>query len=167
MQFFNHKSAAGAFSLVEVVLALGVVSFGIIAIVGLLPGGLNAVRTSRESAAATQCMEQISESIRGACVTDGTYRALGIYSDLKWQLGGAALTYSKNNLAQWGGPTSTSLEQRQACVVLLQPPANIHSAGTALISVAWPSSAVWNPATQTWKNAQGTLSTWTVFLPAP
>jgi len=61
------------FSLVEVTLALGIVAFGLIAIFGLLPSGLNLVRESAEEATAVNIMGSIASRLQaGKNLPSGT-----------------------------------------------------------------------------------------------
>jgi len=55
------RSSNGGFSLVEIVLAIGITSFALIATLGLLPVGLNTLRESSTQTAAAN----ISQYIRG------------------------------------------------------------------------------------------------------
>lgn len=56
---------ANAFSLVEVVLALGVVSFAVVAILGILPVGLNTSHSAQDETRAAQIAEDILASLAG------------------------------------------------------------------------------------------------------
>ena len=53
-----------AFSLVEVALALGIISFGLIAILGLIPKGLGIVKESADEAAALNILSAVSSDIQ-------------------------------------------------------------------------------------------------------
>lgn len=55
---------ANGFSLVEVVSSLGIVSFGLIALLGLLPMGLQVSREARESTAEAQINQYLSNLAR-------------------------------------------------------------------------------------------------------
>lgn len=55
----KHKHSTAAFSLVEVVLAIGVVAFAIVAIIGLIPAGLSANHSSQGETRATQIAQDI------------------------------------------------------------------------------------------------------------
>src|SRR4051812_25727140 len=57
------KVRKSAFSLVEVVLALGVVSFAIVAILGVLPTGLQTGKASQDETRATQIAQAILSSM--------------------------------------------------------------------------------------------------------
>jgi uncharacterized protein (TIGR02598 family) len=55
---------AGAFSLIEVVLALGVVAFAFVALFGMLPVGLNAFNNSIDSTTEAQIAENVMAQLR-------------------------------------------------------------------------------------------------------
>ena len=59
----SHAKRQGAFSLVEVVLALGIVAFAVLAIVGLIPVGLNTARLGQGDTRADQIAADILTSI--------------------------------------------------------------------------------------------------------
>ncbi|MGB8352336.1 MAG: hypothetical protein WCD79_00455 [Chthoniobacteraceae bacterium] len=59
-----HFARPAAFSLVEVTLALGVAAFGLIAVFGLLPAGLNNTQTSIRQTAAGNIMVGIVSDLR-------------------------------------------------------------------------------------------------------
>lgn len=59
-----------AFSLVEVTLALGIISFGLIAIMGLVPKGLGIVKESADEAAALNILSAVSSDLQ--CVGSNT-----------------------------------------------------------------------------------------------
>ena len=59
-----------AFSLVEVTLALGIISFGLIAIMGLVPKGLGIVKESADEAAALNILAAVSSDLQ--CVGSNT-----------------------------------------------------------------------------------------------
>jgi uncharacterized protein (TIGR02598 family) len=61
----NTRSGA-AFSLVEVVIALGVISFALVSMLGLLGVGINASRQSSESTAMTAMISQVLGKVRAA-----------------------------------------------------------------------------------------------------
>jgi len=48
---FAPPTRASAFSLVEVVLAMGIISFGLLAVIGLMPVGLNTMRDAMDDTA--------------------------------------------------------------------------------------------------------------------
>lgn len=58
------RRRAGGFSLVEVVSSLGIISFGLIALLGLLPVGLQVSRDARESTAEAQINQYLTNLAR-------------------------------------------------------------------------------------------------------
>jgi Tfp pilus assembly protein PilV len=155
------------FSLVEVALALGIVSFCLLAIFGLLAQGMNLNRESRDAAAASRCLEQIAASIRGATASGSNWTASAGYTNLTWSLGGSAGSQTFSNLNLAGTPSRNLAEARLSAFVELQPPADASSPGSAFVSVAWPAASTWNPARTNWTKSQGSVSTRIIFLPTP
>lgn len=68
---------AVAFSLVEVVLALGVIGFALLAIIGLLPIGLQSGRASIQETRANHLAEQIFNTLRSQPFTAANLSLLG------------------------------------------------------------------------------------------
>jgi Tfp pilus assembly protein PilV len=166
----TKKIVREGFSLVEVVLALGLIIFCLVSIVGLLSVGASSIGSSREKAGAANALEQISSAIRMAtppATSGGTYEALAPYNDLVWNVGLGSASVSKNyaTISLAGVPTSLASDQLLSAQVQIIPSSDSVSAGSALITVAWPKQATWNAATQKWNHAQGSLSTWLIFLP--
>lgn len=166
----TSKGSAG-FTLAEVVLALGIVSFCLLAIVGLLPVGMNSIRSARNEIAAASVTQWISNAIRNASVTGTTssfeYTALSPYSSLSWSTGGSSVAKDYSNLSYGGTPSNNILDQQFNVHIELSPPSSLAASGTALVSVAWPTRAQWDADNRRWINAQGSISTWIVFLPRP
>lgn len=54
-----HRSAVAAFSLIEIVLAVGIISFALVGILGLFPVALGAAADSREETQATFIADQV------------------------------------------------------------------------------------------------------------
>lgn len=165
---FGYRSHA-AFSLVEVTLALGMVTFCLLGLVGLLPLGLTSVKSSRDGAAALNTLVQMSEAIQGAQVesvgNDLAFKGAGKYDHLEWKVGGSEVS-STTKLSALGFPVSKAQDERFVSRVVITPPTQATSAGTAAISIAWPSQATWDSAKGQWIGAQGSVRTWLVFLPA-
>ncbi len=64
------KRSSSAFSLVEVVLALGVVSFSLVALIGMLPVGLSNFRQAIEIQTQAQIVQQIATELQLAKYSD-------------------------------------------------------------------------------------------------
>jgi len=60
MPMLDGKVFQHAFSLVEVVLAIGVIGFGVLIVLGLMPVGLNTMRQAMDNSTELQIVKQIS-----------------------------------------------------------------------------------------------------------
>jgi type II secretory pathway pseudopilin PulG len=157
-----------SFTLVEVVLALGVVSFSLVAIMSMLSVGLVGEKNSNEEAAGAVVLKQIGINIRNASTNaTGAYVGLGICTNLIWTLGGSSVNLDYTNLSLGGIPNQTPANQRLVAHVQLSPPGSLSSPGAAQVSIAWPQQAKWNATSLNWTNAQGSMSAYLVFLPQP
>jgi type II secretory pathway pseudopilin PulG len=152
-----------AFSLVEVALAIGIASFCLLAVVGLLPTALASVRVSRQEAGAARCLEQITQAIRAGIKTGASeYTAGSPYTNLTWTgTSGSATTFG--NLSLGGLPTTAVPDQHLVARVEIKPAAADSPARAALVSIAWPNKATWSESQSNWVSAQGSVSTWVVF----
>ena len=168
MQAVFPERSVRAFTLVEVVLALGIASFCLIVLLGLLPMGLMTAKNTREQTAAASLVEAISTGIRNASTnSSGIYAASGICTNLTWQLvsqGGSSV--SASSYFSLGGVSNTTASESQLIAEIeVFPPANAISSGTAFISVAWPQQAQWSSSTTSWSNAAGAVDSWITFIP--
>jgi len=167
-----HPFASLAFSLVEVVLALGIVSFCLIAVIGLMPVGLKSVKNANDQAGAADVLNAIADSLRTAVTTNSVN-----YSN---SFAGKQLAYvvdpnSSNNMVivTWtnltldGAVESSQSPKRLSASVIITPPVNSTSPGHATVSVAWSAQAIWNPSTQAWANSEGSITSGIQFLPRP
>src|SRR5437773_8183613 len=67
---YQGASRISAFSLVEVVLALGVISFALVAIIGLLPIGLASGRGTIQETRANHLAEEVFSTLRSQPFTN-------------------------------------------------------------------------------------------------
>jgi len=161
-----RAATRSAFSLAEVVIALGVVSFALIAVFGLLPAGLKTVKNANEQAAAANLLGAIADAVRNAS-TNGSATS---YSNsiagqgIGYTLGAAANTITLTNLTL-EGLAANNFSARLKAVVVITPPTNTTTPGRALISVAWPPQAVWGGAL--WSKSEGSVTSGIHFLPKP
>lgn len=159
------KSNSG-FSLVEVTLALGISSFALLAVVGLLPVGLAQMRDSREETSAALTVEMVARALRNASYDAGSksYEVHGNpeFSGMGWNLG-QKKEFNLAELSDVGTSTEKTLEQRLALHVEIDAPSEPSQTTRALISVAWPSSAQWSAGK--WTKSQGSLTTAVILLP--
>jgi len=159
------KISTKGFSLVEVTLALGLVTFCLIAIFSLLPAGLNSARDSAEEAGAGALVSQIAVQIRAAKTNAGGQFVMGDPIAGSFSYGSSQAFTNSYSLAGTPGVSSP----RYVARIQLQAPANALSAGTALISLAWPAAGpvTWNAAQTNWANARRSLSAELFFIPRP
>ena len=154
-----RKLGVDGFSLVEVALAIGIVGFALLAVVGLLPTGLNSVQNAQEESFEMQSLSAISTSIQAATkATQGSevvYTALqpfngsGDIPAITWRVhipGTAADALKPAQvdpvkcqfyLDQSGVPTKDAAQSRALAFVSISPPASPFVPGTAYICVAW------------------------------
>jgi len=69
---------ATAFSLIEVTLALGIAAFGLIAVFGLMPVGVQTNRNASSQTAATNIMTAVVADLRATPTTTGSSAQFGI-----------------------------------------------------------------------------------------
>lgn len=160
-----RAASRSAFSLTEVVIALGVISFALIAVFGLLPAGLKTVKNANEQAAAANLLGAIADAVRNASTNGSatTYSNSIAGQAIGYTLGGAATPITLTNLTLEGA--SNSISARLKAVVVITPPLSTTTPGSALISVAWPAQAVWGGAT--WTKHDGSVTSGIQFLPKP
>jgi uncharacterized protein (TIGR02598 family) len=118
---YRHKSAC-AFSLVEVVIAIGVVSFAVLATVGLLSVGSDTNKKAKDEGSASRLAANEFERLRSqsAASTFWTTRPL-IYST----------RYFDSNLADLGTtPTSAAIYQLQMTFIEAPSSANPNASPT-------------------------------------
>lgn len=154
-----------AFSLVEVTIALGIVSFCLVPLLGLLPVGLKSVKNAHEESAAANVLNGLSSAIRDANRNiSGDYVAGGHFSNIVWS--GTNTTTISGVLSLAGVPPSEGGEERLAYRVEIMPPsADRTIPGRARISVSWPSTAQWSDNSDSWTGAEGVIRTGVQFLP--
>jgi len=67
-----NRSIRQAFSLIEVTIAMGIISFAVTTLVALLPGGLQAVRDSATETSLSAIVRQVRSELNQASFTDVT-----------------------------------------------------------------------------------------------
>jgi uncharacterized protein (TIGR02598 family) len=163
----RHSQRSG-FSLVEVVMAIGIASFALLAIVGLLPVGMKSVQNASEQAAAANVANSIAHALRSAERINATTFSNSFSSQpIVYTIAGAPSTIVWDTLDLNGSTTNTASARLKARLVIT-PPSTSNTNGTALISIAWPAQSpnlVWSNSR--WSNAQGHLTTGVQFLPRP
>lgn len=154
----NHVSG---FSLVEVVLATGVVAFVIFGILGLLPSGIREFQNATSQAAGADVLSSLSVALRSAQTTDSTNFDWSFGGkNCRYTLGGASSTNWWNSLSLEGESQNNSFQRQLCAVCIVTPPSSDTGMGSAILSVAWPASAnpVFNGANLRWSRSQGSLT---------
>jgi len=144
--FFNR-----GFSLVEVVLALGVAAFCLIAVMGLLPVAINVQKASVQQSKANSIISQIASDLRAdvRLPPGQASKAQGDWSNLHghWaQVATPDVLYFTNDAKQTGSlnqGTAPSDAAFRATIIYLLPPTTTTS--LANIKVTWPAPV--DPAT--------------------
>jgi len=154
---------SNAFSLVEVVVAIGIVSFAILGVIGLLPLGLKTVRNANEEAGAANVLNGIVEAVRNA--STNSLNPPGMYSNsyagqsITFTNGGDSTNCLWSNLTLEGMATNDFGKRLSAILTFTPPSTNLITNGYGTVSVAWAgqSSPVWVSNTQTWSNNGGSI----------
>lgn len=168
---FLRDAFLKGFSLVEVTLALGIVSFALLATVGLLPVGLRAVKNANEQAAAANLLNAIANSLRTATSTNGTiFSSRFADKDITYTaytVSGSPVSIVWDDLTLDGSVGTANSPKRLAARLDITPPTAQLPTGTAVISVAWSAQAspTWNRGDQTWTGAEGSILSGVQFLP--
>jgi uncharacterized protein (TIGR02598 family) len=156
----HHLPSKLGFSLIEVAAAIGIISFSLLPLVGLLPVGLHSMKAGQEQAGGANCLAQITASLRNAELTSGTYAMANPYKNLSWTEPNIL-----TDISLGGTPTTNTIDQRLVARVEIKVLPTASTPGEAFISVAWPNRATWDSTASRWINAQGSVSTWLIFSP--
>lgn len=141
------------FSLVEVVLALGVVTFAIVAILGMVPTGLSTSHGAQDETRAAQIAQAVLSSIASQAQTQ--------FANIQLPLDGAATStldltttatktiYADNNAKLVAAPTGAAYAVN---IMMNAAPVGFDTgyANEVTVSVAWPAAAI--GANQTKRN---------------
>jgi uncharacterized protein (TIGR02598 family) len=140
MKCSSHKTAA--FSLVEIVLALGVVAFALIAVVGMLPVSLKTQQASVQQTTATSISTQIVTELTAALrLPPGLMsKQFNLHGHWAAMLQPDIVYFDQNGNYISTNGTAPSNAVFMAGVTYLDPPTETTS--LADITVAWPAAAV-------------------------
>lgn len=166
MKTFCKKS--GGFSLIEVVVAIGVVAYAVFGVLGLLPVGIKGFQNATCQSAGSDVLSSLSVALRSAQTTNGT--------NFDWSFNGTACSYTvggTKNTNAWstlsleGASSANSFYRQLAAVCIVTPPTSPYGEGSAVLSVAWPAGAnpAFNGTNLTWSRSQGSLTLPIRFLP--
>lgn len=126
-----------AFSLVEVVLAIGITAFALIAILGLLPVGLNTMRESVDEMVATGILTAVEADLRNVPEDESNSPLYGVPV---WSA--ASTTEWQRFLDRNGHPVAERQEADYVMVCTLYPPEeDVSDCLRIHVKVAWPGRA--------------------------
>jgi hypothetical protein len=132
---------AFGFSIIEVVLAMGIASFALVSVVGLLPLGLGMARESRdESGAVNLVSSMVSDRLATSSTSASLSYSLPALNSAALALSG---TFGTGENGEFTGADLTKARYR--VVYSLTPPATGHPAPwTAWFRVTWPAQMTQN-----------------------
>jgi uncharacterized protein (TIGR02598 family) len=133
-RFFPTGSQA--FSLVEVTLALGIISFGLIAIIGLVPKGLGIVKESADEAAALNILAAVSSDLQ--CVGSNTTESASYKIPVGKANAGKGYFDSDGN---WLGNSAVPSDAVYVLSWTIQA-RSLQGPPAASLSIAWPAQAI-------------------------
>jgi len=159
----SESCGSTAFSLVEVVIALGIISFAMVAILGLLPVGLSAQRQAVSRAQCVQMLSALSDAARGTYIeTNGS-------TNFPYPLSGIAFgTAGETSLMLLGNGMITNsvgnVTDARGKIFVKQYAVTANNIMPLYVSVAWPAAAVHSDAG--WQKAQGSVES-LIFVSLP
>ena len=137
-----------AFSLVEIVLALGVAAFALIAVLGMLPVGLKVQQASVQQTMANAVMSQIIDDLRAdvRLPPGQATKAAGDWSQLNGHWANVAvpdtlfftIDAKENGYASGSAPPAPAGSVFRATITYLFPPTATTS--IAKITISWPAA---------------------------
>ena len=149
----TRAASAAAFSLVEVALALGIAGFCLVAVVGLLPVGINSNQAAFSQTAAASILSHVLADLRatpatvppGIAITSAQY-AIPIPADTA---GGASTTKTLyfGDSAQQFSFAPQAATSRYRLTVTFPPAAGDRAATFVTLLVSWPAAP--DPASPT------------------
>ena len=148
---FTSRRIAAAFSLVEVALALGIASFCLIAVLGLVPLGVNTGQLASDQTAASSILTHVLADLRAAPMTSppggpATSKEYSIMIPAN-ATGGAAATPAVlyfGNTAQQFAVSPTAVASRYRLTVNFLTPAGGRAATGVTLLVTWPAQVAPN-----------------------
>jgi uncharacterized protein (TIGR02598 family) len=162
------RKRSDGFSLVEVVVAIGVVAYAIFGVLGLLPVGIKGFQNATCEAAGSDVLNSLSVALRSAQTTNGTNFDWSFNgTTCSYIVGGSKTTNGWSTLSLEGGSSINSFYRQLTAVCIVTPPSSPNGAGSAVLSVAWPAAAnpAFNGTNLTWSRSQGSLTLPIRFLP--
>ena len=139
---FTPGNHCGGFSLVEVVIAIGIAAFCLVTMLGLIPSGLKAVNATTEQTAATAIISEVMTDLRDTPLGSNTSPVLAIQLTTNVTTNdiidgtNTANFYVSESCTLY--PTNTSLDARYGVTLSLSNSSLFIT--TARVQVWWPST---------------------------
>jgi uncharacterized protein (TIGR02598 family) len=137
------KQSTSAFSLVELTLALGVVSFCLVTLFGLIPIAVQTNRNATSQTAATNIMGAVVSDLRATPKTNNTSSQfcipLGTSTTLYFDSAGRCSTDSAGSTNPCGGSWVPSLQTRYQLNITWNGSTGLRFAD---VKVTWPAAAM-------------------------
>ncbi len=130
-------SRSQGFSLVEITIALAIIAFGMVVLMGLLPTGLNLIKESSDESAASNILSAVSADIRN--IPEGTSNT-PIYKIPVWDV--QAVTSGTVRVDGNGSSASNTPPPHYAVAWTITPPSSEHlNPRYVSVRVSWPANA--------------------------
>src|SRR5580698_8433458 len=78
----ERRQGERAFTMIEIAIAIGVIGFALVAIIGILPAGLNVQKDNREDTLISQDAPYFLEAIRNGAVVSNINGLNAVYSNV-------------------------------------------------------------------------------------
>jgi uncharacterized protein (TIGR02598 family) len=157
----NLRRESGGFTLTEIAIAIGLAAFCLVAVMGLLPAGMNSNRASLEQTQAAALAGAIEEDLRAM----GGLTNVPLASPRFGLLNEPSIPQQTLYFAEDGSPTNAAAASYRVTVRGPGPvPGTLRGPRAATVMITWPAAADANPAA--WPtNARGQFET-LVLLPS-
>jgi uncharacterized protein (TIGR02598 family) len=139
--------------LVEVIIAMGIAAFCLIAMLGLIPSGLKQVKVSSEQTAATAILAAVATDIRNT--PSGSEKSLA-YGIALPTTAGASITTVNLYLNEDGKPNTSATSARYAIKASLVSSNNASGTTSGNLVIWWPAAASLG-------NSQGSVETVVIY----
>jgi len=135
-----NADRTGGFSLIEVTIALGIVAFVVVAVLGMMPLGLSTHRESKESQAATLVLSSLASRLRQAAQSDDPGQVM---PEISFPASGASRVVDVfvDRIDQALTPSATSTSVYRARIDLKMPSNQNQTYGVGFVQVSWPAAS--------------------------
>ena len=147
MKFPTAPRRVAAFTLVEVALAMGVASFCLVAVLGLVPLGVSTGQVASDQTAASDILTHVLADLRATPVTSLTSAEYSITIPAAGTTPPATTLYFGSSAQQFSVSATPGVSRYRLTVTFLPRPGGGRTATGATLLVSWPPQI--NPVTGT------------------